>query len=176
MKCTALLTLGALFATAAVAQDFSGSGQIYIINSTSFGSATPSESIGCLDETGAFTVSDCATFTKLSTYPNTISTSAGNCTFLDTTQPANTDNAYGAHSYAWHCREDYEATVSDSLYTVTGLNYPFLCHGDTDCYYDVKQVPSDNSKAPVWGYVWGSQQPSVPAGHTKVMWYWNKTA
>ncbi|KAI2463649.1 hypothetical protein F4781DRAFT_110546 [Annulohypoxylon bovei var. microspora] len=176
MKCTAYITLGALFATAAVAQDFSGSGQIFILNSTSLGGASPSDRIGCLDATGAFSLDDCATFTKSNTSPLSISSIVGNCTFADASQPANTDNVYGAQSYAWHCLDDYAAVTTDQLYTVNGFNYPFLCHGDTDCYYDIKQVPSGDATAPVWGYVWGSQQTSVPAGHTKVMWYWNKTS
>ncbi|KAI1205166.1 uncharacterized protein F4807DRAFT_444207 [Annulohypoxylon truncatum] len=177
MKCTSYAALGAIFAaTAAVAQDFSGSGQIWIINSTSLGGATPAESIGCLDATGALSLDDCATFTKLSTYPLTVSSEAGNCTFDDSSQPANTDSVYGAHSYAWHCLDGYVATTSDQLYTINGMNYPFLCHADTDCYYDIKLLPSSDTTAPVWSYLWGSQQTSVPAGHTKVMWYWNKTS
>ncbi|KAI1394301.1 uncharacterized protein F4822DRAFT_387859 [Hypoxylon trugodes] len=119
MKYTAYLSLGAIFAGAvAVAQDFSGSGQVFIVNSTELSKASPDQIIGCLDATGAVSESNCGTFTKLNTYPNTLQSSVGNCTFTDSTQPANTDNAYGAHSYAWHCRPDYVATVSDSLYTI----------------------------------------------------------
>ncbi|KAI0885897.1 uncharacterized protein GGS22DRAFT_162244 [Annulohypoxylon maeteangense] len=177
MKCTSYITLGALFAAiTVVAQDFSGSGQIFILNSTSLGGATPADRVGCLDSTGAVTLDNCATFTKLSSYPLTISSEVGNCTFADSSQPANTDNVYGANSYAWHCLDDYAATTSDQLYTVKGFTYPFLCHGDIDCYYDIKLIPSSDATAPVWSYVWGSRQTSVPAGHTKVMWYWNKTS
>ncbi|KAI0836708.1 hypothetical protein F5Y06DRAFT_101317 [Hypoxylon sp. FL0890] len=176
MKCTSVITLGALFASAALAQDFSGSGQIWVINSTDFNTASPADSIGCLDVTGALSDSDCATFTQLSVYPHSISTAAGNCSFTDSTQVANTDNVYGQQSYAYHCREDYAATVYDELYTVSGFNYPFLCHGDRNCFYDIKDLPSDTVNTPVWSYVWGSGQLSVPAGHTKVMWYWDKTS
>ncbi|XDG03881.1 hypothetical protein ABKA04_003496 [Annulohypoxylon sp. FPYF3050] len=173
MKYTSYITLGALVATAAVAQDFSGSGQIFIINSTSLTDANPSQSIGCLDATGAFSIDNCATFTKLK---SSVSSDAGNCTFTDASQPANTDNVYGANSYAWHCLDDYSAKTSDQLFTVNGFAYPFLCHGDIDCYYDIKLLPSSDTTTPVWSYVWGSRQTSVPAGHTKVMWYWNKTS
>ncbi|KAI2606358.1 uncharacterized protein GGS25DRAFT_533434 [Hypoxylon fragiforme] len=162
------------------AQDFSGSGEIHIINSTDFGSATPAESIGCLDVNGAFTTSldsGCATFTRLAQSPGTVSTDAGNCSFTDASQPANTDNPYGANSYAWHCRPDFAAAATDSLYTVKGFNYPFLCHGDINCYYDVKNnMISRNGTAPVWGYVWGSRQTTIPAGHSQVLWYWKQTS
>ncbi|KAI1086046.1 hypothetical protein F5B19DRAFT_498728 [Rostrohypoxylon terebratum] len=174
MKCTSYITLGALFATAAVAQDFSGTGQIFVINSTSFADANPSQSIGCLDATGAFSVDNCATFTKLKTA--SVASEIGNCTFTDSSQPANTDNVYGANSYAWHCLGGYSANIYDGLYTVNGFKYTFLCHGDTDCYYDVKQLPSSDTTTPVWSFIWGSRQTSVPAGHTQVMWYWNKTS
>ncbi|KAI1763796.1 hypothetical protein GGR53DRAFT_344041 [Hypoxylon sp. FL1150] len=176
MKFTIYTTLCAIFATAAVAQDFSGSGQIYIINSTDWTTATPDQSIGCLDTGGRFSESSCATFTKLSVYPNTLSTGAGNCSFTDSTQPANTDNAYGAHSYAWHCRASFAATATDAFYSVTGLSYPFLCYGDSNCYFDVKNIPSSNVTMPAWQYIWGAKQISLPAGHTKVLFYWQKTS
>ncbi|KAI0106540.1 hypothetical protein F4776DRAFT_645671 [Hypoxylon sp. NC0597] len=176
MKCTAAITLGALCASAAVAQDITGSGHIYVINSTDFQTASPSDSIGCLDVTGAISVSDCATFTRLAVYPLSLSTAAGNCSFTDSSQVANTDNIYGQQSYAYHCRPDYVATAYDQLYTVTGFNYPFLCHNDANCFYDIKELPSEDASKPVWPFVWGSEQVSVPAGHTKVMWYWDKTA
>ncbi|KAI8957071.1 hypothetical protein F5Y11DRAFT_106035 [Daldinia sp. FL1419] len=164
----------AVLATTALAQDISGSGQIYVINSTDFQNASPADSIGCLNARGGFSESDCATFTRLDTYPHTLSTSTGNCTFRDSTQPANTDNAYGSKSYSYFCREDYEASVTDSLYTIDGLDYSFLCHGDMNCFYDVKIIPRDETIAPVWEYVWGSQQMEIPKGHTQVMWYWKK--
>ncbi|KAL7623118.1 hypothetical protein AAE478_006797 [Parahypoxylon ruwenzoriense] len=171
---TALLSLSAVV-PAAVAQDFSGSGQIYLVNGSSFTTATPDLTIGCLDATGAFSEFDCATFTKLDTYPNTLSSSVGNCSFTDATQPTNADSPYGGRSYAWHCRPDYAASVSDSLYTVKGFNYPFLCHGDINCYYDVKNLPTDSVNTPVWEYLWGAQQASIPTGHTQVLWLWQKT-
>lgn len=119
MKCTAVLALGALCASAAVAQDITGSGHILVINSTNFQTASPSDAIGCLDVTGALTELDCATFTRLAVYPLTLSTDAGNCSFTDSSQVANTDNIYGQQSYAYHCRPDYVATAYDELYTVT---------------------------------------------------------
>ncbi|KAI2625667.1 hypothetical protein GGR54DRAFT_509576 [Hypoxylon sp. NC1633] len=177
MRCTSYAVLcAALAAVAAVAQDFSGSGQIYVINSTDIDAATPDQAVGCLDATGSLSASNCATFTKLEAYPGTLYSSVGNCSFTDATQPANTDNAYGSRSYAWHCRSNYAATISDSLYTIVGLKYPFLCHGDINCFYDFKNMPSRNLTTSVWDYIWGSRQPAIPAGHTKVLWYWNNTA
>ncbi|KAI1370506.1 hypothetical protein F4677DRAFT_350829 [Hypoxylon crocopeplum] len=175
MKCTAYtVLLAAVTAVAAVAQDFSGSGQIYVINSTNFDTATPDQAIGCLDATGAFSASNCATFTKLPNYPQTLISAAGNCSFTDPTQPANTDNKYGSRSYAFHCRPSYSSTISDSLYTVNGFKYTFLCHGDINCFYDVKTMPSRNLTTSVWEYLWGSQQESIAVGHTQVLWYWKK--
>ncbi|KAI1658065.1 hypothetical protein F4813DRAFT_53091 [Daldinia decipiens] len=177
MKFTVYTAFCALVATtAALPQDISGSGQIYVINSTDFQNASPADSIGCLNAQGGFSESDCATFTRLDTYPNTLSTSSGNCTFSDSTQPANTDSVYGSRSYSYFCREDYASSVTDSLYTINGFNYAFLCHGDRNCFYDVKTIPSDSTIAPVWEYVWGSQQTGIPEGHTQVMWYWNKNS
>ncbi|OTA90002.1 hypothetical protein M434DRAFT_398322 [Hypoxylon sp. CO27-5] len=176
MKCTAVTALGALFASAAVAQDITGSGHIYVINNTDFNTASPADGIACLDVTGALTLSDCAIFTRLPDYPRSLSTSAGNCSFTDSSQVANTDSVYGAKSYAWHCRPDYVTTNSDSLYTVTGFKYPFLCHDDANCFYDIKELPTEDATQPVWRFLWGGEQWSVPEGHTKVTWYWDKTA
>ncbi|OTB00845.1 hypothetical protein M426DRAFT_323958 [Hypoxylon sp. CI-4A] len=176
MKIASSISACAVFATAAVAQHLSGSGQIYLLNSTNLGTATMSQIIGCLDATGAFTQLNCATFNRLSDYPRTLYTSVGNCSFSDASQPANTDNAYGSKSYAWHCRPDYVATIADSAYPVAqSKDVSFLCHGDEHCFYDVKYLPSNNVTRPVWDYVWGSRQPSIPTGHTKVVWYWKKT-
>ncbi|KAI0386941.1 hypothetical protein F5Y04DRAFT_242660 [Hypomontagnella monticulosa] len=176
MKCSAFLTICGLLATAAVAQDFSGSGEIHLINSTNFDSASLDNRIGCLDARGGFSRSNCATFTRLDVYPNSLSSRVGNCSFTDASQPANTDNPYGAHSYAFHCRPDFAASISETLYTVKGFKQTYLCHGDINCFYDVKNLPDVDVTTPVWEYLWGSQQVSIPAGHTQVLWYWNKTS
>ncbi len=76
------------------------SGQILVLNDTDSSTASISDSIGCLDASGAVTASDCATFAFLGSYPYTLSSNAGNCSFTDSTQPANTDSVYGADSYA----------------------------------------------------------------------------
>jgi hypothetical protein len=65
----------------------------------------------------------CATFEFRDTYPNGISSSAGNCSFTDSSQPANTDSRYGAGSYAWSCWT-HEAVVTDQVYTVVSNHLP----------------------------------------------------
>ena len=55
-----------------------------------------------------------------------------------------------------------------------GLNFPFICNGNLDCYYDILDVqPAPGVKPlPVWQFFWGSQQFDVPAGHTRAVWLW----
>lgn len=100
------------------AQTFEGSGTISVLSSNNFMTANPvTMTIGCIDATGTLTMDDCAVFTRLDVYPYTLSSSAGNCSFLNETSPANTDSVYGNHSYAWTCW-DHESVAADELYTV----------------------------------------------------------
>jgi hypothetical protein len=112
---TLLATLGAVRAQVDL---FVGRGTISVLNSSDWNSASPSDSIGCLDSEGYVTTSDCATFTRLGVYPYSLSTTTGNCTFLDTSAPVNSDSAYGSSSHAWRCVAGRTATVSDELYTI----------------------------------------------------------
>ncbi|KAI1466160.1 uncharacterized protein F4812DRAFT_98914 [Daldinia caldariorum] len=173
MKFLSYTSLCALLATTAVAQLTDGKGEIHVVKSTSLKDALPANSIGCLDAKGGFTETDCATFTISDNGPNTLflSSDAGNCTFSDTTQPANTDSRYGSKAHAFVCREDYKVANVDAFYGIDGLDN-FLCRGNIDCFYDTKIV--DGAASPVWEFFWGSYQYGVPAGHTQVMWYWNK--
>lgn len=95
----------------------SGLGTISVINSSSFTTATPDMSIGCIDAAGRLVMNSCATFEFRDAYPNGIFTNDGNCSFTDSSQPANTDSRYGAGSYAWSCWT-HEAVVTDQVYTV----------------------------------------------------------
>lgn len=111
-----------LFAAAALlpglaGASISGLGTISVLNSSSFTTATPDMSIGCIDASGRLVMDSCATFEYRDAYPNGIFTSDGNCSFTDSSQPANTDSRYGANSYAWSCWT-HEAAVTDQLYTV----------------------------------------------------------
>ncbi|KAI5861169.1 hypothetical protein GGS23DRAFT_156753 [Durotheca rogersii] len=171
---TALLLLASAGGTAA--QVFEGQGHIAVLNSTDFASATAADTIGCLNAAGGLTAAPdgCAVFRKATT---AIVSADGNCTFRDSSQPTNSDSQYGSRSYAWHCTPDYAATVYDSFYTVKGFAHPFLCHGDIRCYYDIKDLPSSSAEAnPVWEFLWGGSQPSVPEGHVKVLWLWQPVA
>ncbi len=54
------------------------------------------------------------------------------------------------------------------------MNYPFICNGNLDCYYDILDVRPAPGVAPlpVWQFFWGSQQFDVPVGHTRAVWLW----
>ncbi|KAK3385890.1 hypothetical protein B0H63DRAFT_188924 [Podospora didyma] len=175
-------TSHALPAQQITARDFSGQGQIHVLNSSSLAYATPLDRIGCLDEHGVVTVRDCATFTTMDKYPHTISSRVGACTFRDTNAPTNSDSVYGKDSHAWTCQPYNEPSGTQEIYyTVNGFKYPFLCNGNLNCYYDIKTAPSlddDKSvaprqtKVPVWQFYWGSDQMGITPGHLQVLWLW----
>lgn len=167
-----LFAAPALLQGLASATALRGLGTISVLNSSSFTTATPDMAIGCIDASGRLVMDGCATFEFRDAYPNGIFTSAGNCSFTDSSQPANTDSRYGAGSYAWSCWT-HETAVTDQLYTIDGFKYPFLCQGDTNCYFDIPRAPSKESQQlPVWKYLWGSAQPGITPGHLKVLLLW----
>lgn len=169
---TVLFAAAALLPGLASGATLSGLGTISVINSSSFTTATPDMSIGCIDAAGRLVMDGCATFHFRDAYPNGIFTNDGNCSFTDSSQPANTDNHYGASSYAWSCWT-HEAVVTDQLYTVDGFKYPFLCQGDVNCYFDIPSAPSrGGQQLPVWRYTWGSAQPGITPGHLKTLLLW----
>ncbi|KAK3935093.1 hypothetical protein QBC46DRAFT_424092 [Diplogelasinospora grovesii] len=171
-RITSLLLLAAT-ATAQVTTLLKGQGEIHVLNSSSLTDASPADKIGCLDEGGMLTMGDCAVFTRLDSYPNTMSSTAGNCTFSNQNMPVNSDSVYGNNSHAWSCMSDHVGVISDQLYTVNGFKYPFLCNMDVDCFYDIKTGPSDaDDYIPVWQYFWGSQQMGITPGHVQAMWLW----
>ncbi|KAH8890302.1 hypothetical protein GQ53DRAFT_183924 [Thozetella sp. PMI_491] len=170
---TALLVgLASIAAVSADTPDFSGTGQILVLNSTDFAKASSNDSVGCLNVDGYVSIDDCANFTVVDVLPYTLSTSAGNCSFTDTTQATNDDSAYGSDSYAWHCRDNFTAEITDQFYTVSGFTLPFLCHGDVNCYYDIESAPTANSTSSLWEFVWGSQQMGITPGHLEVILLW----
>jgi hypothetical protein len=81
---------------------FTGQGYIQVIKGDDISKADPSNRIGCMSETGAFTLDDCGVFTKDG---RGLTSPLGNCTFSDVTQPANVDAIYGQRNHAWVCRE-----------------------------------------------------------------------
>ncbi|KAF2280542.1 uncharacterized protein EI97DRAFT_125261 [Westerdykella ornata] len=189
-----LLSLSALRAQGAVTQDdFTGLGEIWVLNSADWRTGNPSQKVGCLTSTGRFLGTEeyqdsivsnddetdserskCGVFQKLSVYPYTISSREGNCTFNDKNTEANKDSAYGKRDHAWSCNGKYVAEVFDALYTIDGFPYPFLCFGDIACYYDVPHIPSSGKTAPLWQFRWGSEQRGITPGHVMVQLMWHR--
>lgn len=106
-------------------KDFTGIGHIFVLKSNDTSNATPQQKVGCLDNNGRLiyedNVSDCGVFTHLNTYPYTLSSKVGNCTFKDTNTPVNTDSMYGKGDHAWTCNATYTAIIYDELYTIVSL-------------------------------------------------------
>ncbi|KXX73256.1 hypothetical protein MMYC01_210228 [Madurella mycetomatis] len=156
--------------------EFAGRGQILVLNTTNIGSATPNDRIGCLNKHGMLTLSDCAIFTHSDGIPH-LSTSEGGCSFQNPRMPTNEDSIYGRNTRAWSCSDHAKpdgTPVSETYYSLNGLDYPLICHGNLACYYDIvaNPSPSNANPAPVWGYYWGSQQMTAPPGHWQVAWLW----
>ena len=104
-------------------KDFTGIGNIYVLNSSDWPTASPTnDKIGCLSEQGKLISTEsrepCGTFTRKDRYPYTLSTRIGNCTFQDQSQERNTDSKYGASDHAWSCNASYESDIYDQLYTI----------------------------------------------------------
>ncbi|KAF2651673.1 hypothetical protein K491DRAFT_770421 [Lophiostoma macrostomum CBS 122681] len=173
------LLSSALCARAAVTQaDFTGVGNIFVLNSSDWRTATPDSTVGCLDDNGWFInyedKKECGTFSRLDNYPYTLSSKSGNCTFTNQHTPANTDSHYGQSDHAWSCTSSYTADVYDELYTIDGFPYTFLCFGDVACFYDGKKVPSVGSTGSLWQFRWGSQQMGITPGHIQLQLLWSK--
>ncbi|KAK5662634.1 hypothetical protein OQA88_8548 [Cercophora sp. LCS_1] len=154
---------------------FKGHGYIHILNTDDISAASMKDAIGCLNEHGMFTRSDCAVFTRADAWPNTLSTSAGVCTFQNHDMPENLASWYGKGSYAFSCEggEALRAELKDPYYTVQGFSQPFVCNGNFGCHFEVPGLPDDDGTAlPVWEFFWGSHQMGVTPGHVKTMWLW----
>ncbi|KAK4237074.1 hypothetical protein C8A03DRAFT_35005 [Achaetomium macrosporum] len=160
-----------------VIDDFLGRAHIHVLNNTNTSTADPvADRIGCLNAQGWLTLDDCAVFTRADD-PNvhhTLSTSAGNCSFQDPAMPKNVDSVYGSNTHAWSCGPGAGDGMVEYYYTITGFNYPFVCQGNINCFYDIKATApgEDTAPMPVWAFYWGSQQFDVPPGHWRVLWLW----
>lgn len=120
--------------------DITGFGHIYVIQGDDWRTATPSQTIGCLSNSGRFVAAkkpkndnvataeaadkECGVFHKLTDYPYTISSKEGNCTFTDETKEKNKDSTYGGRDNAWTCDPGYVADIYDVLYTLVSLPNP----------------------------------------------------
>jgi hypothetical protein len=116
--------LCAFSASASITQkDFTGIGNIVVLNSSDWRTASPTaDKVGCLSEDGKLIPANdraaCGTFTRRDTFPYTLSTEKGNCTFNDESQERNTDSMYGKSDHAWNCNATYESNIYDQLYTI----------------------------------------------------------
>lgn len=117
-----------------VTKDFQGTGQIHVLNSSSFFLASPSDRIGCLNEQGLLTQDDCAVFSIKDTTHHTLSSRRGDCSFRNTNMPNNKDSWYGKTSYAWSCGgrvglwpggEDSNDGAGEFYYTVVSTYLPY---------------------------------------------------
>ncbi|KAK4225841.1 hypothetical protein QBC38DRAFT_420439 [Podospora fimiseda] len=168
-----LLFLPSLATSNEVTKDFVGLGQIHVLNSDSFFSASPENRIGCINEQGLLTIDDCAVFSRLDAPPHTLSSARGDCSFRNTRMPNNKDSWYGKNSYAWSCGRELTDETGESYYTVNGFRYPFVCNGNINCFYDIPRVPTvEETVQPVWQYFWGGEQPGITPGHMQVLWLW----
>ncbi|KAJ6489920.1 hypothetical protein C8R45DRAFT_826212 [Mycena sanguinolenta] len=147
-----------------------GTGYIHVLNSTNWTTATAADSVGCLNAAGRFVLDDCAVFTHLDVAPYGLSTSAGICTFYDTSMPTNTASPSGAFTYALTCQTPESAQATE-FYTIDGFQLPFLCHSDDVCYIDAGGVPTAENDA---FYLWEYHGP-VPQGHLQGLLLWVAT-
>lgn len=123
------LVLLVLSANASITQkDFTGIGNIFVLNSSDWRTASPTaDKVGCLSKDGKFIAANdktaCGTFARRDTFPYTLSTKEGSCTFNDESQERNTDSMYGKSDYAWNCNATYESDVYDQLYTIVSPSF-----------------------------------------------------
>ncbi|RMZ72783.1 hypothetical protein GMOD_00009827 [Pyrenophora seminiperda CCB06] len=156
-----------------------GVGHIRVLASDDWQTATPKSSVGCLDMHGKLVMdsgsgTECGVFERMPSFPYTLSTQMGNCTFENEKAEKNTDSHYGKGDLAWSCGE-HKADIYDELYTVTGFPYIFLCSGDIACYYDAKRAPTKpNDALSLWQFHWGTQQMGITPGHVQLQLMWEK--
>ena len=67
---------------------------------------------------------------------------------------------------------EYKAELTEKK---NGFNYPYICNGNLNCYYEIERAPANGTDSlSVWQFFWGSQQMDVTPGHLKVMWLWDR--
>ena len=129
---TILVAVAATFAHAAQLQNnnagsFTRQGHIVVLNASSVVNVSPSaQRVGCMNAAGSLTQTDCAVFTRTDTAPYILSTSQGNCSFLDQNMPANTDSAYGKNYHAFHCWPGAPNQLIDQVYTLVSVDRMLL--------------------------------------------------
>lgn len=98
--------LSVLSVYAGVTQDdFSGIGNVLVLNSSDWRTLTPKDQVGCLDVYGKLispddTTQDCGVFSRMQDYLYALSSNKGNCTFNDALQETNSDSYCGKSDHA----------------------------------------------------------------------------
>ncbi|KAJ4404471.1 hypothetical protein N0V82_010488 [Gnomoniopsis sp. IMI 355080] len=156
-----------------------GNGTIHVVanatsHSISWSGGSPSQSVACLNAVGQVVLDDCAVYMAEGYH---VSTSAGVCSFQNTSQPTNTAAVYGGSVHAFTCWDHAPSSKDVQFYTVGGMEYDFLGQGDANLYYDVPSLPVTTTDAiDLWYYTWGDEQNSVPAGHYQALLLWEPTS
>jgi hypothetical protein len=124
-----LLALASFASAGIKSSDFAGSGNIAVLASEDWRDVSPTKDrVGCLNNHGKLIKNDgeeaCGVFTRLNSYPYTLSTTKGNCTFEDQSQEKNTDSIYGQLDHAFNCNATYKSDIYDQLYTIVS----HICH------------------------------------------------
>ncbi|KAJ4369658.1 hypothetical protein N0V83_005420 [Neocucurbitaria cava] len=161
---TTLLTLSSLLLSthAGILQkDFTGTGHIYVLQSSDWPTASPKQKVGCLSDAGRFVKDDsqdaCGVFSRLDDFPRRIRIVI-----------------MGKGDNAWSCVQGHQSDIYDELYTIDGFPYVFLCFGDVACYYDAKHTPDSNEALSLWQFRWGSEQRGITPGHVQLQLLWKK--
>lgn len=115
----ALLLLAGHLGVSQADNVFAGQGYIKVIQGDDVNKADTTKSVGCMSETGAFVLSDCAVFTKTD---YKLSSRLGKCTFNDPAQAANVDSPYGQRSYGWVCGPGVDDS-NDLYYSQVSAHY-----------------------------------------------------
>lgn len=126
---TPLLLILPLAQAGISAIDFQGTARLRVLKSNNWQTASPKQTIGCISDKGTFVANDdkaCGVFTRLNSFPYTISSRLGNCTFEDSTQQRNTDSAFGQSDFAYTCSEGHVADIYDQFFTMVRHSYCIL--------------------------------------------------
>lgn len=120
-----------------------GNGTIQVVvnatsHSISFSAGSPSQAVGCLNAVGQVVLDDCAVYTAEGYH---VSTTAGVCSFNNASQPANTDDVYGANVHAFSCWDHAPGPSDVQFYTVSGMAYDFLGQGDSNLVSTFRLFP-----------------------------------
>ena len=124
MKLLAVILALPLAVLADEAAQHYGSGQLILLdNSDGRSWVDPSNArrIGCLDATGKATVSDCGVFTRSADSP-LLNSTAGVCTFHNSSEPENDSNPEAPASFALSCGDIIPNADVDKWYEPVSIS------------------------------------------------------